>query len=334
MAFDWGAAFASGAGSYAAGSSGSSAASYGSSSSGSGYDWTGSLINGILAGASGIAQGKIDRKQLAEQFKYQTQLLQMSLDARREEQERARGYELEDRAYRQGAIGNYAQFAPKTGLLAEKPSESGGSGSAPAAQGSNLLAAASEYGMPEGWQNGDPGNGAVRAAVAHRHAQAAQQAQGSAGSRPGSGLMSDTEGGGIGAGDSGWANGSAGGGTGQAPLNSFGFGGGGSNGPPSVRRGGDPYGNGGRPSAVGQYADEGAAFLAGGFAGPLVGAGVGALVRGFNDPSNPYFGNGNFENEGEVGRNFQGPEAPDQSRQRSNPVSNFLDWLRELVGNE
>ena len=327
MAFDWGAAFASGAGSYAAGSSGSSAASYGSSSSGSGYDWTGSLINGILAGASGIAQGKIDRKQLAEQFKYQTQLLQMSLDARREEQERARGYELEDRAYRQGAIGNYAQFAPKTGLLAEKPSESGGSGSAPAAQGSNLLAAASEYGMPEGWQNGDPGNGAVRAAVAHRRAQAAQQAQGG----PGSGLMSDTEGGGIGAGDSGWANGSAGGGTGQAPLNSFGFGGGGGNGPPSARRGSDPYGDGGRPGRLTQYADEAAAFGVGGFLGPVVGAGVGAVVRGFNDPSNPYFGNGNFENEGEAGRNFVGPEAPGQSRQRSNPVSTFLDWMRELV---
>lgn len=330
MSFNFANAASSAVGSYGGG---------GSSSSGGGYDW----ISAILNGASSLAQGKIDRKALAENFRYQSELLQMSLDARREEQERARGYELEDRQYRQDAIGNYAQFAPRTGLLAQSESSQG---SPAASSSSNSFEAAREYGLPENWQNGDPGNGAARAMIAHRQMNAAQ-----GGTRPGGspgGLMADAAGGsGVGDGQA-WGGRPQGGGP-QGPggmgMNARGGGGefygngggGGFSGGGGPRRGdddSDPYGGGGRPSTLSQYADEGAAFLAGGFLGPAIGSGVGAVVRGFNDPSNPYFGNGNFENANEVGRNFQGPEAPDQSRQRSNPVSNFLDWLRELIGNE
>lgn len=164
MSFDWGAAAASAVGGDTS-----------SGNSGGGFDW----INALLAGAGGIAQGKIDRKALADQFKHQSQLLQMNLDARREEQERARGYELEDRSYRQGAIGNYAQFAPRTGLLANSGEDEAVGELSTGDQGANgiTIGATDSQGgswgaRPEGWRNGDPGDGSARAHVIARQVDA------------------------------------------------------------------------------------------------------------------------------------------------------------------
>lgn len=228
---------------------------------------------------------------------------------------------------------------------------------APQAQRPSLISHedARAYGFPEGWRNGQPGGGAIQAMIGHRNMLAQQQAAQSGGSYgagpsgagmgsyvvPGaaaqgggylSGSMQESGGGpvqggqawgarpqgqlGPGPGGMGFSNGGGYSSPGEIGGSSGGY--------------GDPYGEGGRDSPFSGRMPS----SVGGLVGGPIGALAGAMVSGWNTPSNPLLGSGNFENESRVGRNFMGPEAPGQGRQGRNPWTDFLDWLREKISNE